>query len=171
MNTLKLVGQILIVLSGCGLGIYLKSRLINRQHILSAMVLAVNEAATQIGYINTDIKALTAALCRQPGLEILSFLEPFYENLRRGRSPREAANKAVYGWPRGVVTAADRQMISAFFGGLGQSDRAGQLAHCALYEEQFKSAAAEAAEARQQKGKMVLTLSMLAALALVILTF
>ena len=171
MNMVKLAGQILIVLSGCGLGIYLKSRLIARRRILTAMVLAVNETATQIGYISTDIKALTAALCRQSGLEILSFLVPFHEDLRCGNSPRHAADAATEGWQRGVVSAADRQMISAFFGGLGQSDRAGQLAHCALYEEQFKSAAAEAAEAQRQKGKMVLTLSMLAALALVILTF
>ena len=170
MNWIKLAGHILILLAGGGFGIYFKSRLLNRRRILTAMMLAAGEASAYIGYTGADVKSLIAELDRRPGLEPLEFLGGMRERLIGGMPPYEAAREAAGSWQRGVLTDADRELIVSFLGGLGQSDRSGQLAHCALYQERLRVAAAEAAEAQRQRGKMTLSLSLLGALALVIVT-
>lgn len=150
---LKILGGLLLVLSGFSAGWFCSKKLLMRKDFFKKLLSFVSSLSTQLRYSTSDIFTLVSLSAGTSGLDFFDLSEesgtPFYDIW----SERVSGIPAKFG-----LKNIDRTLLLEFGEQLGKTDVDGQLKHLELYEELFKKQLTDAENEINKKSKLYKTM-------------
>ena len=150
---LKILGGLLLVLSGFSAGWFCSKKLLMRKDFFKRIISFISNLSTQLRYSTSDIFTLVSLSANTSGLELFEISDetgtPFY----RIWSERVNAIPAKFGLKKG-----DAALLLEFGEQLGKTDVDGQLKHLELYEALFKKQLTDAENEINKKSKLYKTM-------------
>lgn len=151
--SLKILGGLLLVLSGFSAGWFCSKKLLMRRNFFKKFLCFVSNLSTQLRYSTSDIFTLVSLSAVTSGLDFFEICDetgnPFYEIW----SERVSGIPAKFG-----LKNSDRQLLLEFGEQLGKTDVDGQLKHLELYEALFKKQLTDAENEINKKSKLYKTM-------------
>ncbi len=152
---LKIIGCLLMVLTGTAAGWSCAVRLKRRRDFLLRLRGFLSAMTTGLRYRNTDVFTLTAQSARQAGLPLVaeSADKPFAQEWERvvSRIPRSFS-----------LREEDVSLLLRFGAQLGKTDLDGQLRHLSLTASELEALITESEDAMSRKSKLYKTLGFFA---------
>lgn len=150
---LKILGGLLLVLSGFSAGWFCSKKLLMRKDFFKRIITFVSNLSTQLRYSTSDIFTLVSLAAETGGLDFFEIREeigtPFYdiwiERVRKIPSKIGLKN-------------SDKALLLEFGEQLGKTDVDGQLKHLELYEALFKKQLTDAENEINKKSKLYKTM-------------
>ncbi len=150
---LKILGGLLLVLSGFSAGWFCSGKLLMRKYFYKKFLSFVSNLSTQLRYSTSDIFTLVSLSASTSGLDFFEISDetgnPFYEIW----SERVSVIPSKFG-----LKNSDRVLLLEFGEQLGKTDVDGQLKHLELYEELFKKQLTDAENEINKKSKLYKTM-------------
>ena len=150
---LKILGGLLLVLSGFSAGWFCSKKLLMRRNFFKKFLSFVSNLSTQLRYSSSDIFTLVSLSASISGLDFFEISyetgTPFYEIW----SERVNEIPSKFG-----LKNSDRQLLLEFGEQLGKTDVDGQLKHLELYEALFKKQLTDAENEINRKSKLYKTM-------------
>lgn len=150
---LKILGGLLLVLSGFSAGWFCSKKLLMRRNFFKKFLCFVSNLSTQLRYSTSDIFTLVSLSASTSGLNFFEISNetgtPFYKVW----SERVSEIPAKIG-----LKNSDRQLLLEFGEQLGKTDVDGQLKHLELYEALFKKQLTDAENEITKKSKLYKTM-------------
>ena len=150
---LKILGGLLLVLSGFSAGCFCSKKLLMRKDFYKRFLSFVSNLSTQLRYSTSDIFTLVSLSANTSGLDFFEICEesgtPFYKVW----SERMIEIPAKFG-----LKNSDRTLLLEFGEQLGKTDVDGQLKHIELYEALFKKQLTDAENEINKKSKLYKTM-------------
>lgn len=170
MNALKMVGLLLIVLTGVCAGLYSSTELSRRASSLERIGRLIEYIETQIRYTAAPVKEIIAKTASVEEFGALSFLQTACAGVQNGERPDTAWRGAVQSEGENCgFNATDRELLFDFGAELGKSDVEGQLSHCESFHRLFEDRLQSARSDVRIKGKLYVTLGVTAGLGVALL--
>ena len=158
---IRLLGLVLIALTGLGTGVYASLSLRKRVEQLELCSRLIRWMETRIRYAAAPVGELIREAKNEPEFDRLSFVAQTEACLCRGMPPSSAWQKALEEDKSGWLSPQDRELLAGFGAGLGTTDVEGQQQHCRYFaerlEEQLQTARTEAAV----KGRLYISLGVM----------
>lgn len=161
---MKTVGVLLLSLLPILVGLGLRKQLHSRADFLRRFGRFISFVQEEIRYSGRELSEIFSLALRDP-----MFATPFYEALYLEQKNEKNYEKIINDTNDFRLKKSDIIMVSDFLSRLGTNDVTGQLSHCAHYFAQCERAADQAATASRTQGRLVISLSCLAAAAVFIL--
>lgn len=168
---LKLIGALLVVLSGTLIGFSQAARYADRTQQIRQLLHMLQRLETEISYGHTPLPdALERAAGGTAG-PVAAIFTGTAARLREGGAPlRECLKAAVEeGWSATALRMTERSALVRLGDTLGISDREDQIKHLRLAAAQIQAEEAGARDEQARYGKMWRSLGFMAALFVVIL--
>lgn len=150
---LKILGGILLVLSGFSTGWFCSKKLLMRKDFFKRIIRFASNLSTQLRYSTSDIFTLVSLSASISGLDFFEISDetgtPFYKVW----SERVSEIPAKFG-----LKNNDRVLLLEFGEQLGKTDVDGQLKHLELYEALFKKQLTDAENEINKKSKLYKTM-------------
>lgn len=150
---LKIIGGLLLVLSGFSTGWFCSKKLSMRKDFFKRIISFVTNLSTQLRYSTSDIFTLVSLSANTSGLNLFEISNetgaPFY----RIWSERVNAISVKFG-----LKKCDTALLFEFGEQLGKTDVDGQLKHLELYEALFKKQLTDAENEINKKSKLYKTM-------------
>ena len=150
---LKILGGLLLVLSGFSVGWFCSKKLLMRRNFFKKLLSFVSNLSTQLRYSSSDIFTLVSLSASISGLDFFEISDetgtPFYKVW----SERVSEIPAKFG-----LKNSDRQLLLEFGEQLGKTDVDGQLKHLELYEALFKKQLTDSENEINRKSKLYKTM-------------
>lgn len=150
---LKILGGLLLVLSGFSAGWFCSKKLLMRKDFFRKFLSFVSNLSTQLRYSTSDIFTLVSFSANTSEFDFFEISEesgtPFYEIW----SERVNEIPSKFG-----LKNSDRQLLLEFGEQLGKTDVDGQLKHLELYEALFKKQLMDAENEINKKSKLYKTM-------------
>ncbi|MDY3862034.1 MAG: stage III sporulation protein AB [Ruminococcus sp.] len=158
---LRVMGAVLIVLSGSLAGFYYSGRLKKRCDILQEFSAFLAELKTRIRYSGADIFSLLSSL--EGSNHINAVIDFVNQNKDSGKSLPDLWEQAVtIAFKGSPLKESDRKAMIQFGETLGTADVCGELAHIDLYVEIFDKLLKSAGRELNEKSKLYKTLGFFA---------
>lgn len=161
---MKTAGVILLSLLPVLIGIGLRQQLLHRADFLQRFGRFIAFVQEEIRYSGRELTEIFSLALRDP-----LFATPFYEALFLEQKNEKDYAKIIKNKNDFRLKSSDITMMTEFLSRLGTNDVAGQLSHCEHFLKRCDQAAEEAVTACRTQGRLVLSLSGLAAAAVFIL--
>lgn len=154
----KIIGAVILSLSGLAFGMYLASSLVKRKEFLCAFLEFITRLETHLRYDCDDIFSLVTRCCDNKYLTFYSFAEnniikPF------GDVWEEKTNRLPKAFS---LSKEDKTVLLDFGKGLGTTDVSGQLKHLKLYKEKINFQLIDAQSKIDKKSRLYKTLGFFA---------
>ena len=167
---IRVIGLLLVALTGAGAGLWASSMLHRRTASLEAAGRLMRWLSTRIRYSAAPVGELLLDASQEQEFRALSFLGGAAQGIREGTDPATAWSRSLAaGGKSGGFSRSDRELLDGFGSGLGKTDVEGQLSHCELFggllEEHLQQARADAAS----KGRLYTTLGVIGGAAFALL--
>ena len=150
---LKILGGLLLVLSGFSAGWFCSRKLSMRRNFFKKFLCFVSNLSTQLRYSTSDIFTLVSLSASTSGLAFFEISEesgtPFYKVW----SERVSEIPAKFG-----LKNSDRTLLLEFGEQLGKTDVDGQLKHLELYNALFKKKLTDSENEINKKSKLYKTM-------------
>ena len=150
---LKILGGLLLVLSGFSAGWFCSKKLSMRKDFFKRIISFISNLSTQLRYSTSDIFTLVSLSASTSGLGLFEISEesgtPFYDIWTQ----RVNTIPAKFGLKKG-----DTALLLEFGEQLGKTDVDGQLKHLELYEALFKKQLTDAENEINKKSKLYKTM-------------
>ncbi|WP_294464470.1 stage III sporulation protein AB [uncultured Ruminococcus sp.] len=150
---LKILGGLLLVMSGFSAGWFCSKKLLMRKDFFKRIISFISNLSTQLRYSTSDIFTLVSLSANTSGLYFFEIREesgtPFYKVW----SERVSEIPAKFG-----LKNSDRTLLLEFGEQLGKTDVDGQLKHLELYEALFKKQLTDAENEINKKSKLYKTM-------------
>ena len=140
---IKLLGALLLAVSGLGAGFALSSGLTVRKRFWDSAVVFSDSLSTALRYRGEDIFTTVNDCARLCGVGICV-----------EKSDRPFESEWLAAVERLKINSADKKLLSEFGCGLGKTDCEGQLSHIELYREKFTARLGEARDEAAAKTKL-----------------
>lgn len=156
---MRMVGLLLIVLTGLGMGLMAAGGLRRRAGSLEQLGRLMGRMADQIRYTAAPVEELLESAERSGEFRSLPVLSRACSGIRDGANIHDAWEQAVEdGGREAGLTQEDRELLLGFGAGLGTTDVEGQVANCGQYRELLDQRLLEARKDSENKGRLYLTL-------------
>jgi stage III sporulation protein AB len=152
---MKLLGSLLVVLTGIGCGMCRCLRLYRRAAILRSFERLCAGLAARMRYTDRPTGDLLDEWAADGETAPLRELWQAFQKAPDWRSGFDEGLRALES--RGL-SPSDVRLLEGFSRGLGTTDRAGQIAHCRDYAARLKTRADAASEQVRVRGRLYLTL-------------
>ncbi|GAB6990425.1 stage III sporulation protein SpoIIIAB [Paenibacillus pini] len=170
----KMIGIILILLSGTLAGFHKARQFAARPRQIREMILALQRLETEITYGLTplpDAMAKMAEQAKEPLRTVWSSASRWMSPLMR-LSAQESIQRALNdNWKRTAMRSSEKEILHQLSYTLGTSDRQDQIKHIALAAQQLKHEEASAREDQIKYEKISKSLGLLIGALIVILIF
>ena len=150
---MKWLGVLLVVLAGCGLGLYYARRLYRRVTLLEQAIRLVDALDQRMAYSSRPLSALCRELAQSPTARSWTLLTDTQSALDKGDSFAAALTGAAER-QAAVLTPEERQLLAEFAAGCGRSGLRQQQVHCAAYRERLERCCREAREQAQRRAQV-----------------
>lgn len=170
---LKLIGAMLILLSGTLAGFHQAARFAARPRQIRELILAMQRLETEISYGFTPLPDAFGKMSEQLGEPLRSLFKraAFHMN-ERGSTAQESIQRSLHeNWKRTAMKKPERDVIHQLSFTLGTSDRQDQIKHIALAAQQLKHEEALARDEQAKYEKISRSLGLLIGALIVILIF
>jgi|SRR5690625_4705202 len=171
---LKLIGAMLVLVSGAMIGLYQANRLSDRPRQIRHLLRALQRLETEIGYGLTPLPEALQKMARTSPPPTRLIWEEIATQMDQtsGESTMEiwSTTTEKY-WRRTCMSKAEKEVLMQLGHVVGISDRTDQLKHVQLAKEQLQAEEEEAIEERDRYSKMWRTLGVLGGAFVVILMF
>ncbi len=151
---MKLLGILLICLTGMGCGVAAYMSLARRVSALDLLVRFSEQMAEQMRYTTAPLEELIKDLAKREEFA----KEPLFSGWRAG-DPRQALCTACRtegdAWG---LSSEDRRLFEEFVSQLGMSDLEGEITRCRRYARLFSERCTAAREELRHKGRLYITL-------------
>ena len=150
---LKILGGLLLVLSGFSAGWFCSKKLLMRKDFFKRIISFISNLSTQLRYSTSDIFTLVSLSASTSGLDLFEISDesgtPFYDIWTQ----RVNTIPAKFGLKKG-----DTALLLEFGEQLGKTDVDGQLKHLEMYEALFKNLLTDAENEINKKSKLYKTM-------------
>lgn len=125
---------------------------------------------TQIDYVLLPTSALLDKICADSEFQGFSFIHTVRDAFRSGMSFEEAWNRALQKYAAtSALDAREIELLSAFAGTFGSTDKNGQTANCTYFMEELSVLTEKQRTAAEKTSRLYNALGVLAGLFLMIL--
>ncbi|AOZ91467.1 stage III sporulation protein SpoIIIAB [Paenibacillus crassostreae] len=170
----KLIGMLIIVLSGTLAGISKARQFENRPRQIRELILAMQRLETEISYGYTPLPEALDKMGAQMREPLKSFFQNAaqYMNAPHGLTAQESIQQALNNhWKHTSMKSLEMDVLHQLSYTLGTSDRQDQIKHLALAAQQLKHEETAAREELEKYGKLSKNLGFLVGILVVILIF
>lgn len=171
---IKLLGAILIVVSGTLIGFYQAAQFANRPRQLRAFILALQRLETEIMYGYTPLADALLKIGQQLTEPIRTIFIKAAEHLAApvSSTAQDSWQQSVeMNWRHTSMKQNEKQIVYQFGYTLGTSDRDDQIKHIRLAIQQLQHEEAMAQEDQKRYEKMCRSLGVLAGVLIVVLIY
>ncbi|MBC8079594.1 MAG: stage III sporulation protein AB [Gorillibacterium sp.] len=172
---LRILGAVLLLISGAMIGLYQSMRLASRPRQIRQLSLALQRLETEILYGSTPLpEALRSASIplSYPVSNLFLDAAQGMSSITSGVSAAESWNKAItQGWKLTFMKDPEREALHQFGSTLGISDAEDQVKHIRLAISHLLIEERNAIEDEKQYGKLWRSLSILGSALIVVIMF
>ena len=169
---IKLIGALLIVISGTLIGFHQASRYAQRPKQLRQLAHALQRLETEIGYGHTPLPEALKRTADNTPEPVSSILRSAAEGLATAEEPsfRESWEAAIQAsWKETAMRGSEQSVLIRLGSTLGISDKEDQMKHLRLALQQLKSEEDGARDDQAKYEKMWKSLGLLSGVLIVIL--
>lgn len=159
---IKIFGILLIIFSGCGVGIYFSERLSDKVRRLEKLKYMTDEIMTLIRYRHLTTNEIVQELGRNRNFEVFEF-----ENFRDERTFCE--NWSRWAEENNVFSDEERDWLKSFGSTLGESDTDGQISSITVHMSRLEKMIAETEIEYRTKGKLFRSLGLISGVLVAVL--
>ncbi|WP_136606312.1 stage III sporulation protein SpoIIIAB [Paenibacillus dokdonensis] len=170
---LKLIGAVLILLSGTLAGFHQAARFAARPKQIRELILAMQRLETEISYGFTPLPDAFRKMSEQLGEPLRSIFRSSAIHMASGGiTAQESIQRSLHeNWKRTAMKTPERDILHQLSFTLGTSDRQDQIKHIALAAQQLKHEEAVARDEQAKYEKISRSLGLLIGALIVILIF
>ncbi|MED5017560.1 stage III sporulation protein SpoIIIAB [Paenibacillus chibensis] len=170
---LKLLGAVLILLSGTLAGFHQAARFAARPKQIRELILAMQRLETEISYGFTPLPDAFSKMAEQLGEPLRTlFKRAAHYMASSGITAQESIQRSLQeNWKRTAMKTPERDILHQLSFTLGTSDRQDQIKHIALAAQQLKHEEAMARDEQAKYEKISRSLGLLIGALIVILIF
>ncbi|MCJ8011195.1 stage III sporulation protein SpoIIIAB [Paenibacillus sp. KQZ6P-2] len=171
---LKLIGAVLILLSGTLAGFHQASRFAARPRQIRELILAMQRLETEISYGFTPLPEAFRKMSDQLGEPLKHIFKSAAGHMASGGgiTAQESIQRSLHeNWKRTAMKTPERDILHQLSFTLGTSDRQDQIKHIALAAQQLKHEEVVARDEQAKYEKISRSLGLLIGALIVILIF